>query len=76
MSLCLFLLLLPCPSLPLVLSGSDVPFVRRGVPVMHMIPVPFPPVWHDDSDTVDNLDMDSVADLMAIFVAFFKLLPV
>ena len=43
---------------------------------MHMIPVPFPPVWHDDSDTVDNLDMDSVADLMAIFVAFFKLLPV
>lgn len=33
------------------------PFLQRGVPILHMIPVPFPDVWHKMSDNKDALDL-------------------
>lgn len=33
------------------------PFMNRGVPIVHMIPAPFPPFWHSAGDTVDKLSL-------------------
>ncbi|KAK9451076.1 peptidase family M28-domain-containing protein [Limtongia smithiae] len=48
--------------------GDDhVPFMQRGVPVLHVIPVPFPKVWHTLDDDAAHLDDDAVHD-WAVFV--------
>ena len=41
-----------------------------GVPVLHLIPAPFPPQWHDVSDTIDNIDLHSIHDIQLIVAAF------
>lgn len=28
------------------IEDDHIPFLRRGVPILHLIPAPFPPVWH------------------------------
>ncbi|KAJ3878862.1 glutaminyl-peptide cyclotransferase-like protein [Lentinula edodes] len=52
--------------------GDDhVPFLRRGVPVLHLIPEPFPRVWHtlaDDATALDKASMRRWVVLMRIFV--------
>ncbi|KAJ3814725.1 glutaminyl-peptide cyclotransferase-like protein [Lentinula aff. lateritia] len=53
--------------------GDDhVPFLRRGVPVLHLIPEPFPRVWHtlaDDATALDKASMRRWVVLMRIFVS-------
>ncbi|XP_074990607.1 glutaminyl-peptide cyclotransferase-like protein isoform X5 [Calonectris borealis] len=44
--------------------------VAIGVPVLHLIPTPFPRVWHTLEDTEDNLHPPTVEDLCKILVAF------
>ncbi|TPX34666.1 hypothetical protein SmJEL517_g02704 [Synchytrium microbalum] len=46
------------------------PFQERGVPVVHVIPVPFPNVWHTLRDDATALDMYVVRDLALIFRIF------
>ncbi|KAL2758791.1 hypothetical protein ACRALDRAFT_1075221 [Sodiomyces alcalophilus JCM 7366] len=46
------------------------PFMRRGVPILHIIPAPFPPVWHTMDDDGDHLDMPTVQDWSKIVTAF------
>ncbi|SPQ22884.1 70283560-d14f-4834-8270-36468e5cedbe [Thermothielavioides terrestris] len=51
--------------------GDDhVPFMRRGVPVLHLIPSPFPSVWHTMEDDGDHLDIPTVKDWARIVTAF------
>ncbi|GMK59077.1 hypothetical protein CspeluHIS016_0700920 [Cutaneotrichosporon spelunceum] len=39
--------------------GDDhVPFLERGVPVLHLISAPFPNVWHTMADNKDALDLE------------------
>ncbi|PFH54175.1 hypothetical protein AMATHDRAFT_44713 [Amanita thiersii Skay4041] len=41
--------------------GDDhVPFLRRGVSVLHLIPEPFPRVWHKLSDDASALDIPTM----------------
>lgn len=49
---------------------QDIPFLRRGVPIVHVIATPFPPVWHTDGDNRANLSTEAVEDLAAIFRVF------
>jgi len=53
--------------------GDDhVPFLKRGVPVLHLITEPFPRVWHtlrDDASALDQAAMDRWNVLMRVFVA-------
>ncbi|KAM6032853.1 LOW QUALITY PROTEIN: glutaminyl-peptide cyclotransferase-like protein [Theristicus caerulescens] len=51
-------------------EDDHVPFLQRGVPVLHLIPTPFPRVWHTLEDTEDNLHPATVEDLCKILVAF------
>lgn len=51
--------------------GDDhVPFMARGVDVLHMIPSPFPDVWHEMSDDGEHLDLETCADWAILVTAF------
>lgn len=56
-------------------SGGSVlddhmPFLARGVEVLHLIPSPFPVVWHDISDDAAHLHMDTVKDWALLTTAW------
>ena len=51
--------------------GDDhLPFMARGVDVLHIIPSPFPPVWHTSEDDGEHLDMDVTEDWAVLLTAF------
>lgn len=53
-------------------QDDHVPFMVRGVPILHIIPTPFPPVWHrieDDGDHLDPAVLDDWAKIVTAFVA-------
>lgn len=53
--------------------GDDhLPFYNFGVPILHLIPIPFPDVWHtinDDGEHLDEATMLQWNDIMTLFVA-------
>ncbi|KAM9039176.1 glutaminyl-peptide cyclotransferase-like protein [Sarcophilus harrisii] len=51
-------------------DDDHVPFLRRGVPVLHLIPTPFPAVWHTPADTEANLHPPTVHNLIRILAIF------
>jgi glutaminyl-peptide cyclotransferase len=51
-------------------EDDHVPFMARGVEILHIIPSPFPRVWHEMTDDGDHLDMDTVEDWAKIVLAF------
>lgn len=51
---------------------DHVPFLQRGVDVLHVIPTPFPSVWHTIDDDGAHLDVPTLRDwakIMTVFVA-------
>lgn len=53
------------------IEDDHIPFLRRGVPILHLIPVPFPEVWHKPGDNRSVIDMHTVENinrLLRIFV--------
>jgi len=48
------------------ISDDHVPFLRRGVPVLHLIPKPFPAFWHTPRDAAAVLHPPSIADLALV----------
>ncbi len=42
------------------------PFYERGVPIVHLIPIPFPNAWHTQSDNESALDYEVVTDIFCI----------
>jgi len=46
------------------------PFMKRGVPILHLIPSPFPDVWHNMMDDGEHLDLPTVRDWARIMTAF------
>jgi len=51
-------------------QDDHVPFMARGVEVLHVIPTPFPPVWHTSQDDGEHLDIPTVHDWAKIVTAF------
>lgn len=51
-------------------QDDHVPFMARGVEILHIIPSPFPKVWHEITDDAEHLDMDTVEDWTKIVTAF------
>lgn len=51
-------------------QDDHVPFMARGVEILHMIPSPFPKVWHEITDDGEHLDMDTVEDWSKLVMAF------
>ncbi|ODA79478.1 hypothetical protein RJ55_05071 [Drechmeria coniospora] len=52
------------------ISDDHVPFIKRGVNVLHIIPSPFPDVWHKMEDNGENLDGPTTKDWAKIVTAF------
>ncbi|KAM4542685.1 glutaminyl-peptide cyclotransferase [Odontesthes bonariensis] len=49
---------------------DHVPFLNRGVRVLHLIPSPFPSVWHTFDDNEQNLDRPTIQNLNKILQIF------
>tara|TARA_R110002050_G_scaffold273389_1_gene417460 strand:+ start:396 stop:1445 length:1050 start_codon:yes stop_codon:yes gene_type:complete len=52
------------------LKDDHKPFADRGVPTLHVIPVPFGSEWHTEADNADIIDYQIVRELTTIFKAF------
>ncbi|OQR73454.1 glutaminyl-peptide cyclotransferase protein-like [Tropilaelaps mercedesae] len=52
------------------IDDDHIPFMRKDVPILHIIPHPFPRVWHKPSDNKHNLDWPTIRNLNKIFSAF------
>jgi hypothetical protein len=48
------------------------PFYELNVPVLHIIPIPFPSVWHTMDDNYTALDWRSINDIFLIFSEFIR----
>ncbi|KAL6413352.1 hypothetical protein AUP68_02861 [Ilyonectria robusta] len=46
------------------------PFMERGVDILHIIPSPFPKVWHKMEDDGEHLDLPTTRDWAKITTAF------
>lgn len=51
-------------------SDDHLPFIARGTEILHVIPSPFPHVWHKMEDDGEHLDMPTVRDWSKIVAAF------
>ncbi|KAF2743638.1 glutaminyl-peptide cyclotransferase precursor [Sporormia fimetaria CBS 119925] len=52
-------------------EDDHVPFMKRGVDILHLIPNPFPVgIWHEMADDGEHLDMDTVDDWTLLVTAF------
>ncbi|ORX85267.1 hypothetical protein BCR32DRAFT_325538 [Anaeromyces robustus] len=54
----------------LFIDDDHKPFLRKNVPILHLIPYPFPDVWHKLDDNADALDQDTIKDLAIILKLF------
>ncbi|KAI1343077.1 peptidase family M28 [Xylariaceae sp. FL0016] len=51
-------------------EDDHIPFMKKGVPILHVIPTPFPDVWHKITDDGEHLDLPTVRDWARIVTAF------
>ncbi|RWS24760.1 glutaminyl-peptide cyclotransferase-like isoform X1 [Leptotrombidium deliense] len=51
-------------------QDDHLPFLRRNVPIVHLICTPFPSVWHTDADNADNLDEASINNILKVLQIF------
>lgn len=54
------------------IEDDHIPFLQRGVKILHLICNPFPRVWHTDYDNLDAIHLPTLSDIstiMRIFVA-------
>lgn len=52
------------------IEDDHLPFIERDVPVLHIIPLPFPTEWHTPQDNMDIIDMQSVDHIVKIMSIF------
>jgi len=53
-----------------MVQDDHLPFMARGVEILHMIPTPFPAVWHTINDDGAHLDLATVEDWAMLTTAF------
>lgn len=52
-------------------EDDHIPFLQRGVPILHLIPSPFPSVWHqmnDDRKAIDMFTTENLNKILRVFV--------
>lgn len=53
-----------------MIQDDHIPFMNRGVEILHLIPSQFPSVWHTMEDTGENLDIPTIENLARIMATF------
>jgi len=56
--------------IPSGIEDDHIPFKRKGVPILHLISVPFPKAWHKMGDDRSSLDFRRIGDLNKILRVF------
>lgn len=51
-------------------QDDHIPFLQRGVDILHLIPTPFPDFWHTMDDDGEHLHMPTTRDWAKIVTAF------
>jgi glutaminyl-peptide cyclotransferase len=51
-------------------EDDHIPFLERGVPILHLIVLPFPEVWHKLSDNANAIDIAATEDINKIVRVF------
>lgn len=51
-------------------EDDHVPFMKKDVPIVHLIPSPFPQVWHHESDNRENLHHPTISNLNKMLRVF------
>lgn len=54
------------------IDDDHLPFLRRGVPILHLISVPFPDEWHTVRDTTAIVDYKLMARLAAALTIYIR----
>nr|CAB3265343.1 glutaminyl-peptide cyclotransferase [Phallusia mammillata] len=52
-----------------VVEDDHIPFQRKGVPILHLISVPFPTEWHTLRDNGSILDQNTIDDITKVIAA-------
>lgn len=52
------------------IEDDHTPFQRQGVPVLHLIPAPFPSVWHTPADDLSAINPQEACSLSQILHAY------
>ncbi|XP_075163922.1 iso Glutaminyl cyclase isoform X2 [Haematobia irritans] len=52
------------------IEDDHMPFLKRNVPILHIIPVPFPTVWHTKDDNESIIDYSTTENLRKIISLF------
>ena len=52
------------------MEDDHIPFMERGVEVLHIIPYPYPRAWHNMDDDGEHLDVNTVKDWALLTTAF------
>ncbi|XP_065832604.1 glutaminyl-peptide cyclotransferase-like isoform X2 [Oscarella lobularis] len=52
------------------IEDDHLPFLRKGVPILHLISVPFPRVWHKVTDNLSALDFNTIENMNLILRVF------
>ncbi|KAJ0177002.1 hypothetical protein K1T71_007011 [Dendrolimus kikuchii] len=52
------------------IEDDHIPFMRKNVDILHIIPSPFPSVWHTAADDMSALDFKTIENLNKIFRVF------
>ncbi|KAI9582789.1 glutaminyl-peptide cyclotransferase-like [Glossina fuscipes] len=58
------------------LEDDHTPFLKRGVPILHIIPLPFPPFWHtieDNESVIDFVTTENLARIVRLFTMQYLL---
>lgn len=53
-------------------EDDHTPFLPFNVPVLHLIPVPFPSVWHTPADTIEALDPENCEIMAKIIYKYIR----
>ncbi|XP_029923579.1 glutaminyl-peptide cyclotransferase-like a [Myripristis murdjan] len=51
-------------------QDDHIPFLHKGVPVLHVITTPFPQFWHTLDDTEENMHRPTVENLTKVLAVF------
>ncbi len=51
-------------------EDDHIPFLQRGVNILHLIPSPFPTVWHRETDNKEALHFPTIDNLNKVFRLF------
>lgn len=51
-------------------ADDHVPFLQRGISVLHLIPTQFPSTWHTERDNGQNINHDAILNFNRVMRVF------